>query len=56
MIKLASDLIAEAQTKIDCLNAPAAKALYDGSENALILDVREADSAAVFFELIPTRL
>jgi phage shock protein E len=46
MIKLASDLSTAAQAKIDCLDAPAAKALYAGSQNALILDVRETDSVA----------
>jgi rhodanese-related sulfurtransferase len=46
MIKTASELIAEAQTQISCLDIPSAKALYDDSENAVIIDVREADSAA----------
>ena len=46
MIKPASELIAEAQKKISCLDIPSAKALYEGVENAVILDVREADSAA----------
>jgi rhodanese-related sulfurtransferase len=46
MIKTAGELIAEAQTQISCLDIPSAKALYDDSENAVIIDVREADSAA----------
>jgi len=39
-------LITEAQTKIDCLDIASAKALYEESENAVIIDVREANSAA----------
>jgi rhodanese-related sulfurtransferase len=46
LIKTASELIAEAQTQISCLDVPSAKALFEDSENALIIDVREADSAA----------
>ncbi|MEH6579245.1 MAG: rhodanese-like domain-containing protein [Amphritea sp.] len=46
MIKTADELIAEAQAQIDCLDVSSAKALYDASENALIIDVREAASAA----------
>lgn len=46
MIKTASELIAEAQTRINCLDVPSAKALYENSENAVIIDVREAESAA----------
>jgi rhodanese-related sulfurtransferase len=45
MIKTAGELIAEAQTKIDCLDVLSAKALYENSENAFIIDVRESDSA-----------
>ncbi len=45
MIKTASDLIAAAQTKIQCLDIASAKALYDQSDNAVIIDVREAGSA-----------
>ena len=47
MIKTANELIAEAQTRVNCLDVPSAKTLYEESENALIIDVREADSAAV---------
>lgn len=46
MTKTAGDLISEAQTQISCLDAAAAKSLYDETENAVIIDVREADSAA----------
>ena len=46
MIKTASELIAEAQTQISCLDVASAKALYDDSENAVIIDVRETDSTA----------
>ena len=45
MIKTASELIAEAQTKIDYLDVQSAKTIYESSENAFIIDVREADSA-----------
>ena len=46
MIKTAADLITEAQQHIDCVDVASAKALYDESANAVIIDVREADSAA----------
>lgn len=46
MIKTAGELIAEAQAKVDCLDVQSAKSLYERSENAFIIDVREADSAA----------
>jgi len=46
LIKTAAELITEAQTKIDCLDIASAKALYEESENAVIIDVREANSAA----------
>ena len=42
MIKPASEFIAEAQALINCVDAVAAKVLYDESEGALIIDVREA--------------
>jgi len=45
MIKTANELIAVAQTQIDCLDAVSAKALYDGAEGTVILDVREAANA-----------
>jgi rhodanese-related sulfurtransferase len=46
MIKTAGELISEAQQKIQCLDVSAAKELYDRSEDVVIIDVREADSAA----------
>ncbi len=46
MIKNAGELISAAQAQIQCLEAALAKALYDDSVNAVIIDVREADSAA----------
>ena len=46
MIKTADELIARAQREIQCLDVAAAKALYEQSSGAVILDVREADSAA----------
>ena len=42
MIKPASEFIAEAKALINCIDAVAANALYDESERALIIDVREA--------------
>jgi len=45
MIKPASEFIAEAQAQINCLDVNSAKALYDESEGALIIDVRESDNA-----------
>lgn len=46
MIKTAAELITEAQTRINCLDAASAMALYQEADNALILDVREASSVA----------
>ena len=45
MIKTAGDLIAEAQTQINCVDAISAKSLYQNSVNAVIIDVREAQNA-----------
>jgi rhodanese-related sulfurtransferase len=45
MIKTAGELIADAQSQINCLDVTSAKALYDDSENGVIIDLREADSA-----------
>ncbi len=45
MIKPASEFIAEAQTKINCLDAVSAKALYDKSDSAVIIDVRESENS-----------
>jgi len=46
MIKTAGELIAEAQTRISCLDVSSTKALYDDSENIIIIDVREPENAA----------
>lgn len=46
MIKNAAVLIAEAQAQIDCFDIASAKALFKESKNVVIIDVREADSAA----------
>ena len=45
MIKTAGELIAEAQTQIDCVDVVSAKTLYDNSKNPVIIDVREAKNA-----------
>ena len=47
MIKTASELIAKAQTQISTLDIASAKDIYQGADNALIIDVREADSATI---------
>ena len=45
MLKTAGDLIADAQTKIKCVDVDEAKAIYQQSNDAVIVDVRESDSA-----------
>ena len=45
MIKPAGELISEAQTQINCVDAISAKSLYQNSVNAVIIDVREAQNA-----------
>ena len=45
MIKTAGELIAEAQTQVDCVDVVSAKTLYDNAENPVIIDVREAKNA-----------
>ena len=45
MIKTAGELILEAQTQIDCIDAISAKSLYQNSVNAVIIDVREVQNA-----------
>ena len=45
MIKTAGELIAEAQTRIDCVDVVSAKTLYDNAENHVIIDVRETQNA-----------
>ena len=44
MIKTAGELISEAQTQIDCIDALSAKSLYQNSVNAVIIDVREVNN------------
>ena len=46
MLKTAGDLIKEAQQHIDCVDAATAKNMYDDNPGAVILDVRETESAA----------
>ena len=45
MIKTAGELIAEAQTQIDCVDVVLAKTLYVNAENPVIIDVREAKNS-----------
>ena len=45
MITTAGELISEAQTQINCVDAISAKLLYQNSVNAVIIDVREAQNA-----------
>lgn len=44
MIKTAGELIAEAQSQINCVDVASAKILYDVSENGVIVDLRESES------------
>jgi len=46
MIKTADELIAEAQTRISCFDISSTKTLYEDSDNVVIIDVREPESAA----------
>lgn len=46
MLKSADDLIKQAQAQINCVDIEQAKKLYHDSDSAVIVDVREADSAA----------
>lgn len=41
MIKTAGELITKAQKEIDCVNPVEAKTLFDNSNDAVIIDVRE---------------
>ena len=45
MIKTAADLIKLAQQEINCVDVTSAKQLFDSSQNAFIIDVREAQNA-----------
>lgn len=46
MIKTAGEMIKQAQAQIKCLDIESAKNLFEESNNVVIIDVREADSAA----------
>ena len=46
MLKNADDLIRAAQQEIECVDAVAASKIYHDNPGAVIIDVREADSAA----------
>ena len=46
MIKTAGELIQQAQAQIKCLDVASAKSLYLESNDVVIIDVREAESAA----------
>ena len=46
MIKPVSEFIAEAQAECDCLDVASAKALFDQSDDAVIIDVREPGEAS----------
>jgi rhodanese-related sulfurtransferase len=45
MIKTAGECIKQAQSQINCLDVATAKELFKKSHYAVIIDVREADSA-----------
>jgi len=45
LIKTAAELITEAQKRIPCLDMVSAKTMYDTADDAVIIDVREANSA-----------
>ncbi|MFT5226382.1 MAG: phage shock protein E [Polaribacter sp.] len=46
MIKTAAELIQQAQQEISCVDVASAKLLFDSADNAVIVDVREAESVA----------
>ena len=46
MLKTAGDLINEVQQHIECVDVATAKKIYDENADAVIVDVREAHSAA----------
>ena len=45
MLKTAGDLISEVQQHIECVDVATARKIYDESPDAVIIDVRESDSA-----------
>lgn len=44
MLKNAGDMIKEAQLHIECVDVETARKIYDENPDAVIVDVREADS------------
>lgn len=46
MLKTADDLIRDAQQCIECVDIATARKIYDENPHAVIIDVREADTAA----------
>ena len=46
MLKSSEDLIQEAQKHIECVDVQTAKKIYDETPGAIILDVRETESAS----------
>lgn len=45
MLKTAAEMIAIAQTKIECVDIDEANKIFKQSDNAVIIDVRETESA-----------
>ena len=45
MLKTAGDLIGEVQQHIECVDVASAQKIYNENPGAVIIDVREADSA-----------
>lgn len=45
MIKPVSEFIAEAKSQCNCIDPESAKSLFDASDNAVIVDVREPKEA-----------
>ena len=46
MLKTADDMIREAHQHIECVDVATARKIYDENPDAVIIDVREADSTA----------
>jgi len=46
MLKSPDDLIRQAQQHIECVDAATARKIYDENPGAVVIDVREANSAA----------
>jgi hypothetical protein len=51
MIKSVSEFVAEAKSKCNCLDADAAKVLYDQSDNVVIINVREPTDKIIIIPL-----